>query len=467
MINKFRIKPPLYKGGIGNTAFYSALLMLVLLAGTFLAHAQKKDSETFNYSLKQCIDYAYQNQIDVVNAQLDEKISQAKINEIIGSGLPQLNSSFDLKDFLAIPTQLIPGEFFGGKTGTFIPVKFGTRYNTSADLTASQLLFDGSYLVGLQASKTYYELSQKNTSRTKIEIAATVTKAYYSVLVAAEKMNLIDANVTRLKKLMDDTKALNDNGFVEKIDLDRVTVAYNNILVEKEKMARYIALSYNLLKFQMGMNQNAALTLTDNLNGLDLGNWEMKTDGFDYTKRIEFSLMDVQRRLGYLDLKRYKSGYYPSLFAYADLNYAQYGNTLEITNPHVKWYPTGLIGAKLTLPIFDGFQKHARIVQATLNLKKIDNQKQNLENALTLQMSSAKTTYDNSVANLKVQKDNIALAENVYNVTKKKYDQGVGSNLEVVNAQTALKEAQDNYYGALFDALNAKVDLDKALGNIK
>ncbi len=429
--------------------------------------AQKKEGDTYSFSLQQCIEYAYQNQAKVLNAQLDEKISKSKVNELIGSGLPQLNSSFDIKDFVKLPVQLIPGEFFGGRPGTFIPVTFGTRYNATADLTASQLLFDGTYLVGLQASKTYYELSQKSTTRTKIEAAAGVSKAYFSVLVTAEKINLIDANVARLKKLMDDTKAMYDNGFVEKIDLDRITVAYNNLLVEKEKIMRYTALSYNLLKFQMGMDQKTVLTLTDKLNSLESITKDQKTDGFDITKRIEYSLMETNRRLGELDLKRYKFGYLPSLVAYGDLSAAAYRSKFDITDTKQRWFPTGLIGAKITLPIFDGFQKHERVVQAKLGLQKIDNQKKDLENALNLQLISAKTSFDNSSENLKVQKANIELAENVYNVSKKKYEQGVGSNLEVVTAQTSLKEAQDNYYSALYDVLIAKVDLDIALGNIK
>ena len=442
-------------------------LMLFLALISLPAKSQKKEGEIFNFSLQQCIEYAYQNQVEVLNAQLDERIAKAKINELIGTGLPQINGSFDIKDFLAIPTQLIPGEFFGGPKGTFIPVKFGTQFNTTADLSASQLLFDGSYLIGLKASKTYYELSQKNTSRTKIETSTIVTKAYYSVLITAEKMNLLDANVTRLKKLLDDTKALNENGMVEKIDLDRVTVAYDNILVEREKIMRFVELSNNLLKYQMGMDLKSTLTLTDNLITLDLLKWESKADGFDYTKRIEYSLMETQKRLGELDLKRYKAGYLPSLVAYGDLSTSAQRNTFNITNSHEKWYPTGLIGAKLTLPIFDGLQKNARVSQAKINLKKLENQQLNLHQSLSLQMTSAKTVFDNSIASLNVQKENIILAENVYNISKKKYDQGVGSNLEVVTAQTALKEAQDNYYGALYDALNAKVDLDKALGNIK
>src|SRR5665213_1967918 len=369
-------------------------ILLIFFCISSNIKAQKATNETYSFSMQQCVDFAAKNQVDIVNSKYDEVIAKAKINEILGSGLPQVNGSVSLDDFLQIPTQLIPGEFFGGKPGTFIPIKFGTQYNTTGDLTISQLLFDGSYFVGLQASKTYFELSQKNSERTKIETDALVMKAYYSVLIAEEKINLIDANVDRLKKLFDDTKVMNDNGLVEKIDLDRVSVAYNNLKVEKDKMTRFIALSYNLLKFQMGMNQKATLTLTDKLNSLELVNWDVKTDAFDYTKRIEYSLLESQRKLGAFDMKRYKMAYYPSLAAFADLSANLYENKFDISGSQT-WYNTSLIGAKLTIPIFDAQQRHSRVVQAQYNLKKIENQQQNLENSLNLQLTSAKTTYDN------------------------------------------------------------------------
>jgi outer membrane protein TolC len=451
----------------GNMSLAFFLLVLILNTFSTKITAQKQDNQTYNLSLQQCVDFACQHQVDVVNSQIDEQISQGKVNEILGLGLPQINGSFNYQDFVHLPTQLIPAEFFGGPAGSYVGLQFGTQFVGTADVSASQLLFDGAFFLGIKASKSYLELSRKNTTRTKIETIASVTKAYYSVLVADQKMTLMTANVERLKKLQDDTKAMFDNGFVEKIDLDRITVAYNNITSERDNVERLIALSYYLLKFQMGMDQNAILKLSDQINSMELINWEVKTDGFDFTKRIEYSIMEAQKTLGFLDVKRYKSGYYPILYAYSDLSTANYVNTWNITETKQKWYPTGLIGAKLTVPIFDGQQKHARVVQAELNLRKINNQEQNLQNALSFQVTSSKTNYDNSIANLKVQKDNITLAENIYHVTMKKYENGVGSNIEVITAQTDLKQAQDNYYQALFDAVNAKVDLDKALGNIK
>src|ERR1051326_5103478 len=201
-------------------------------------------------SLQQCIDFAEKNSIALQNAKLDEQIAKDKVREVTGIGLPQINGNLDTKDFLELPTSLIPAEFFGGRPGTFIGVKFGTRYNTSGGFDASWLLLSSDYILGLEAAKTYMQLSQKAGTRTHIEMTAAVSKAYYSVLIGEQRMQLVNANVDRLKKLSEDTKALNDNGFVEKIDLDRVNVAYNNLLAEKDKIQRLLDLGYALLKFQ-------------------------------------------------------------------------------------------------------------------------------------------------------------------------------------------------------------------------
>ncbi|MFM7727613.1 MAG: TolC family protein, partial [Flavobacteriales bacterium] len=241
----------------------------ILLLMAFLAikgvSASESDS-TSRLSAREAIDYALAHHKDIANANLDAKISDAQVKEIIGIGLPQLNGSVDIKDFFELPTNLIPGEFFGGAPWSFIPVKFGTQWQSTAGITASQLLFDPSYLVGVQATKTIRELANKNLTRTRIETAASVYKAYYALLLVRERRKVIDANVARLFKLKKDTKALYNNGFVEKIDLDRVNLAYNNVVSEKEKMNNMELITENLLKYQMGMNMSEILVLTDSLD---------------------------------------------------------------------------------------------------------------------------------------------------------------------------------------------------------
>ncbi len=447
-----------------------ALLIIGFGVIATCSFAQANDSASFSFSIQQSIDYALQNQHDIKNALLDEEIAKKKVNEIMGMGLPQINSSFDLKDFLEIPTSLIPAEIFGGPPGSFAAVKFGTTYQASAGIDASQLIFSGDYFLGLKASKVYVELSTKAVQRSQIDIAATVSKAYYTVLINEERMKLMDANIMRIKKAMDDTKVLLTNGFVEKIDLDRLTVTYNNLLIEQEKIHRLLKLGTYLLKYQMGMNINASLTLTDKLADVkfDVNN-NLSLEKFDYTKRVEYNLFQIQYKLAGLDVKRTRFAYLPNAFAYAGISRAAQRNTFTIfnTGSQYEWYPTTLVGAKVTMPIFNGLQRNAKNQQAKLSLQKAENNIEFIKKSIDLDLTSSMTILKNASVSLENQKKNIVLAEEVYRLSKLKYEQGVGSNIEMLAAETALKESQTNYFNALFDALVAKIDFDKANGNLK
>lgn len=444
----------------------SIIVLLIGLTVSSVAFSQTSDSASVSFSLQQAIDYALQNQKDVKNAVLEEQIAKQKVNEITGLGLPQISTSFDLKDFLEIPTSLIPAEFFGGAPGTFIPVKFGTQYQATAGIEGSQLLFSGEYLLGLKASKVFVELSKKSTERTKIETSALVSKAYYTVLINQERIKLMEANIDRLKKTKEDTKAFLDNGFVEKIDYDRLTVTYNSLLVEQEKVRRLLELGTYLLKYQIGMEMNTKLVLTDKLETVKFDvAAAAATDKFDYTKRVDYNLFEIQQKLATLDLKRNKVTYLPTAAAYGGINATAQRNEFDIFEIGKKWFPTALIGAKVSMPIFTGLQRNARYQQAKIKVMQAENNIDFIRKSIDLELASASTMLKNASASLDIQKENITIAEDVARVAKIKYDQGVGSNLELVTAETALKEAQTNYYNAIFDAVVAKIDYDKANGN--
>lgn len=442
-----------------------ALLIIGLGIICLKVFSQANDSLSYSFSIQQTIDFALQNQNDIKNAVVDEEIAMQKVKEVMGMGLPQINSSFDMKYFLEIPTSLIPAEFFGGPPGAFAAVQFGTKYQATAGLDASQLIFSGDYFLGLKASKVYVELSTKAIQRTKIETAATVSKAYYTVLINEERMKLMDANIVRIKKAMDDTKVLNDNGFVEKIDLDRLTVTYNNLLVEQEKVLRLLKLGTYLLKYQMGMDINATLTLTDKLSDVkfDLSS-NVTVEKFDYSKRVEYNLFETQHKLAGLDLKRNRFSYLPNAFAYGSVSGSAQRNTFTIFETGYQWYPTSLIGAKVTLPIFTGLQRSSKNQQAKLSLQKAENNLEFIKSSIDLERTSSITMLQNASEMLENQKKNIVIAEEVFRLSKLKYEQGVGSNIEMITAETALKESQTNYFNALFDALVAKIDFDKANG---
>lgn len=436
---------------------------LLFCFGTIIPTFAQQQDTTASFSLSEAISYALHNQTSIKNAKIDEKIAVNTVKQTIGIGLPQVNATASFQDYLKVPTSLLPGEFFGAP-GTQIPVKFGVKYNSSIGLEATQLLFDGTYLVGLQASRTYKELSIKNTTRTAIETAVAVTKAYYSVLVNNEQLSLLDANRERLKKSLHDTEQLFKNGFVEKIDVDRLTVLNNNLDTERENVVRLLALNLNMLKFQMGMTIGSKLTLTDRISDVNLEKTQVLADTTAYQRRIEFSLGQTSLKLKQLDEKRYKSAFLPSLAAFGSTS-SNFQND-KFGDLYSTRFPTSVIGLRLSIPLISGGQKLYQLRNAKLEVEKSRNDLFNIKNSINLDVTSAQTAYINGQRSLDNQKRNMDLAKEVLRVTKIKYDQGVGSSLEVTTAETSLKEAQNNYINALYDMLINRVNLDKALGNL-
>ena len=443
---------------------YRLMTLLFCLVVAVPAWAQPADSTSYNMSLQEAIEYAQTHQTSVLNAGIDEQIAKNTVKQTIGIGLPQISGNANFSDFIKVPTSLLPGEIFG-QPGTQIPVQFGVKYQSSAGLELNQLLFDGSYLVGLQAAKTYKELSNKNLRRTRIETAVAVSKAYYSVLVSNEQVQLLDANISRLKKSLSDTEAFFKNGFVEKIDVDRLKVLNNNLETERENVIRLLALNVNLLKFQMGMPIETELVLKDNIDSLQsLEEATLVTDSTAYRNRIEYSMMQTQKRVNEFDLKRYKSLFLPSLSAFASTSQSFQSNKFsELFDTN---FPTTVVGLRLSVPIISGGQKLYQVRNAKLQVQKTENDLVNLRNGINLEISQAQTSYQNGVKSLDNQKRNIELATEVLRVSRIKYEQGVGSSLEVTTAETALKESQNNYINALYDLLINKINLDKASGKI-
>jgi len=446
------------------------LIILMLACGFALkSNAQQAatDTQRYNFTIQDCINYAYEHQDSVVNARLDVKSAGYKVKETIGQGLPQIHGVASFQDYLKIPTTLLPGEFFGQPAGTFIPVKFGVKYQSNMSITANQILFDPDYLVGLQGRATYRELYDRSYTRSKITAAISVTKAYYQVLVAVEQLRILQLDIDQLKQQMDETVARNKQGFVEKIDVDRITVQYNSLVTKKENAIRSAGLSYQLLKFQIGMPIDNVLLLREKLEDVKLepNGSDAVADTSIYHNRIEYSLLETQSKLYQYDVKRKKGQFLPKLTANASYA-ASYQNNSFGQLYHTN-FPSSYIGLTLNVPIFTGFQHVNQLRQSQITLQKSQNDLFAAKNAFNLELKRARITYLNGLQTLNDQKKNRALAEEVLRVSKIKYQQGVGSSLEVIQAQTALQDADNTYIQGLYDALVSKVDLDKAYGRIQ
>lgn len=451
-----------------------------------------QENEPKSFTLDQCVKYALDNSYNIANAKIDEQIAAAKVRETIGIGLPQISGSVGLQHnqkqarFFGIydpnaSFSFFPSGISGAKAGDVLAAQnfFQLKSSGMASVSVNQIIFNGSYLVGLQASNAYKELSIKTTNQTNEQVVEQVTKAYYSVLVNRERMKLFDNNINRVDSLLITTKAMNENGFAEGIDVDRIQVTLNNLVTEKSKFEKLQQLSVELLKFQMNYPLGQPIEVVGELNKemIDVNLDEYLRD-WDYKGRPDYQVLETNWKLQNLNIKNNYASALPSLSANANMGYSTQSSNiggLFKTNSGVSddgrigpdsWYPFSSFGLNLSIPLFSGLQRTYKVQQEKLQLRKIENGFKSLEKAIDLEIKQATINYQNSIEALKSQEQNMGLAENIARITKIKYEQGVGSNLEVIDAESSLKEAQVNYYNALFDATIAKTDLDKAFGKL-
>jgi outer membrane protein len=465
------------------------ILAMILFFGTLPSYGQQQPEnttpQTHNFTLQQCLDYAYENIPNLQKSKLDVKIAKLKVQETKAIGLPQVSAQIQMLGNPVIQTSFLPNFIAPATDGRLIqyglitqsqvqpvsaaplPAQFGTTYSGTAGLNATQLLFNGSYLVGLKASKTYTELATRNLQASKVGIAENVTKAYYSVLVARERVKLLENSSNRLDSSLRDVRALQKAGFAEKIDVTRLEVTKNNIMIEKNKVERLIELSQELLKFQMGMPSQDQIVISGTIRDLQVEAINLEGIKVDYDNRAEYALLKTSEQLTLLDVKNKQAANLPVLAAFGRYGYSLGTNDFSgIGNFQNNWFKFASIGLQLDVPIFSSFQRKSRVQQARLEVEKIRLDKKNLENAINLQVNQSKISYRNALETLDAQKKNLELAQEVVDVAKVKYKTGVGSNLEVITAESTYKDTETNYFGSLYDAIVAKVDLDKALGNL-
>ncbi len=438
---------------------------VALVAMLFLAKSLNAQQ---SFSLKEAIEYAVKNHASVKNANLDMLNADARVNEIKALGLPQINGSVNYTNNYQIAKFFVPAKQFNpaAKEDEVSALKFGVPQTASTGITLSQLLFDGSYTLGLKAADVYKELSAKSLLQTKQQIAEAVSKAYYGILVNEERLKLLQVNIGRLDTLIRDTKAMNVQGFVEKLDVQRLEVQANNLKTETKNIERLQELSHYLLKFQMGMKIEESIELKDKLADINLTDIQPdELNDFKYANRMEYSILQTQQRLAELDLKNQKAGALPRV----SLN-ANYGfNTGQQTFGNLfskQWFSNGSAGVGVQIPIFDGFRRKYKTLQSENDLQKVKNGFTILENSIDMQIKQAGISLKNSWESLQENQKNMDLAKEIVRVSKIKYKQGVGTNLEILNSEAALKEAQTNYFTSLYNALIAKVDLNKAQGKL-
>ncbi|HEY8916449.1 MAG TPA: TolC family protein [Chitinophaga sp.] len=444
--------------------------LLLLMALTTTLRAQQTTPQPqgpLQLSAKQAVDYALANQTTIKNAKLDELIQLAKNKEVSGLALPTItaNGAYSYSPVLQ-KSQIDLHNFDpNAPEGTYQAVAFGLTHNMTGDIKLNQTLFDPSVLVALQARKTLEELVARNVQKSEVDVKVAVYKAYYNVLSANKALTILKGNIATLEKTLSDTRETYKNGLAEKLDVDRLTVQMANLSTEITKLRNLIEVGTAALKFQMGMPMAQTIELTDTLSTEAIAAQTVSVDNFNYDQRIEYQVLQSQKRANEYDLKRYKMKGLPTLSFNASAGSLRGSSEFDyFRNP--TWYGYSTLGLNLSVPIFAGFQRKRQVDQAFLALKKTEQNVENLKLSIDLEQSQSASTFRNNLLTLQSQEQNMQLAQEVYTTTQVKYREGVGSSLEMSTAENDLLTAQKNYFDALYNTIVAKIDYMKAYGKL-
>jgi outer membrane protein TolC len=428
---------------------------------------ERVTSNPVKLSLEQAIQYALRHNAAIKNARIDVALQKQKNREITGIALPQVNGRNEFQFNIDPLVAFFPARFTNptAPADAFAPVPIAANFTNTASLTGSQILFDGSVLVALQARNTIIELTQLGVRASEQDVRYNVTRAYYGLVVARQQFNTLQKSLATFRDVLRDLTILRQQGFVEKIEVDRTQVQVNNLATDSLRTANLIALSEQLLKYNMTLPLEQQIELTDTSIADVLSNSAGMLEGAtDYNNRVDYALTQTQLRLNEFDVKRYRYKALPTLAAFSTAAYTYANNEFRKVTRVNNYIGYSLVGLRLDVPIFSGFQRKAQLEQAYLNVEKTRNNLQQLRLSIDLQSEQARTVLRNSLLALQNNERNIDLANSVLTLARKKYKAGVGSNLEVTQAQTELLQAQNRLFAAQLDVINATTDLQRAQG---
>lgn len=468
----------------GNSRW--AWIIVWALAPAALMAQDATKTNRYEFSVQQAVDFAKKNNVQVKNALLDVKLQQQVNREVTANAYPHINGSVGTTYNPNVATQVIPNFISpstyqvlidqGVKDGSgnpiqmpgdfgFIAAQFGTKYSASAGISLSQILFDGQVFVGLQARSTTLNWKEKSVEITEEEIKTNIHKIYYQLVVSKTQVELLDANIEKLNKLLHDTKIMYDNGFAEKLDMDKVNIQLTNLQTEKIKILNNISNGYYGLKVLIGMPVSAELVLTDSISDQQIREGILEASVFNYEDRKDFQYAQLGKKLNEFNVRRYKLSQIPTISLAG--NYAKNAQRDKFNFlGKGDWFTISSVNLNINIPIFNGFATRAKIQQAQIEVQKTSNQIDALKLSIDNEIATAKNNFVSAISTLDFQKKNMELAEVVYQQTKKKYEVGTGSQTEINNVQTDLKTAQTNYITALYDAIIAKTDFLKATGKL-
>lgn len=463
------------------------IIGILLFPSLVLAQADSSRKITrHEFSVQQAVDYALKNNVSVKNALLDVKLQEQVNRAFTSAAYPHINASIGTTYNPNVATQVLPNFISpatyqvlideGVKDGNgnpiqmpsdfgYVAAQFGTRFSANAGISLTQILFDGQVFVGLLARGAAVKLYQKGAEVTEEGIKANIHKIYYQLAVSKTQIELLDANIALVEKNLHDTRIIYENGFREKLDVDKETVRLANLQTEKHKLLNLISNGYYALKMLMGMPITDELILTDKITDEQVKDGVLEAITYQYEDRKEYQQAQISKTLMDYNVRRYKLSQIPTISLSA-----LYAKNAQRDNWSFfgkgDWFTVSNINLNINIPIFNGFFIKSKIQEAKIQAEKVNNQIESMKLWIDNDVEAAKNNYRNAIATMDFQKKNMELAEKIYQQTKKKYEVGTGSQIEIVTAQTEMKSAQTNYVTALYDAIIAKVDFLKATGKL-
>lgn len=439
------------------------LILLTFLTIAYIANAQ----EVKTLTLKHAIAYALENKSEAKKAKLKVENSEYQIQEVRSRALPQITANGGLTYNPILQTTFIDAASFGGDPGTTIQANFGQKWTSVAGVSLTQNLFDQSVFTGLKAAKTTREFYQINEQLTEEQVIERVANNYYQVYVRRQNLNVLDSTYANTTKVRNIIKGLYDNGLSKKIDLDRIVVKLSNIKTQRQQVLNAVLIQENALKFYMGMPIESQIKIPQTAFEVTPHSF---TEAPNTETRTEFLLMKKQEQLLEFQKKSIIAGYYPTLSLSAGYNYIGQGPKMPWgakPSDGVYWTDFSSVGLNLRVPVFSGFETRSKVRKADIELRAVKEDLIDTKLSLDLAYANAKTQIDNSIITIENQKGNAQLAQDVLKNTNNNYIQGLATLTDLLDAENAFTEAQNNYTAAVLDYKLAEIQLIKSKGELK
>ncbi|WP_282112513.1 TolC family protein [Maribacter stanieri] len=435
------------------------LFIIITILSLSIGYAQE---QTYSFTLEEAIQFALENNYAAINADRDIIDAQKQKWETIASGLPQVNGAISYQNQLKQPVSLLPAELAGGTAGEFIPVVFSQPQSATATATLTQQIFDGSYIVGVQATKAFLSYSANNKEKTELDVRKQVVEAYGNVLLAEESVEILEKNKTTLEKNLYETSKLFENGLGEEESVDQLQITLSSIENQLQNAIRLKQITLQMLNVSMGLDLNAPTQLQEELEDLTLSKMDLNILGTDFNinDNVDYKLAENLNEQRFFEWKLARSRALPTLNAFVNYGSSAYSNDFDFLSSDQQWFDSSILGFDLSIPIFSSFKRSASTQRAKIALEKAKTQLTEAEQQIRLQLENAKNNYTLAIDNYETAKQNLMLSERIENKNQIKYKEGLATSFELRQAQTQLYATQQEFLQSMVEVINKKTELE-------